>query len=71
MLSYNNEGLMSSNTIKKILEEKGKTTLYKYEYKKYKSQSKVQNQTVYEYLYLCEVGKEGQFSSMVIKHNDL
>ena len=71
LLSYNNEGLMSSNTIQKILEEKGKTTLYKYEYKKYKSQSKVKNQTVYEHLYLCEVGKEGQFSSMIIKYNDL
>ena len=48
------------------------STLHKeYEYKKYKSQSKVQNQMVYEYLYLCEVGKEGEFSSKIIKHNDL
>ena len=59
LLSYNNEGLMSSDTIKNILKEKGKTTLYKYEYKKFKSQKNDENEKVYEYLYLCEVGKKG------------
>ena len=67
LLSYNNEGIMSSNTIRKILKKKGKTTLYKYEYKKFKSQSKQENETVYEYLYLCEVGKKGEYSSQIIK----
>jgi adenine-specific DNA-methyltransferase len=67
LLSYNNEGIMSSNTIRKILKKKGKTTLYKYEYKKFKSQSKQENETVYEYLYLCEVGKKGEYSSQIVE----
>lgn len=67
LLSYNNEGIMSSNTIKKILKKKGKTTLYKYEYKKFKSQSKQDNETVYEYLYLCEVDKKGEYSSYIVE----
>lgn len=70
LLSYNNEGLMSLDTIKNILKEKGKTTLYKYEYKKFKSQKNDGNKKVYEYLYLCEVGKEGKFSSMIINHKN-
>ena len=71
LLSYNNEGLMSSDTIKNILKEKGKTTLYKYEYKKFKSQKNDENKKVYEYLYLCEVGKDGKFSSVIINHKNL
>lgn len=67
LLSYNNEGIMSSSTIKKILKKKGKTTLYKYEYKKFKSQSKQDDETVYEYLYLCEVGKKGKYTSNIVE----
>ena len=61
LLSYNNEGLMGSDIIKNILETKGKTTLYKYKYKKFKSQSTQEDECVYEYLYVCEVGKNGDF----------
>ena len=58
---------MSSNTIRKILKKKGKTTLYKYQYKKFKSQSTQDNETVYEYLYLCEVDKKGEYSSFIVE----
>ena len=67
LLSYNNEGLMSSDTIKSILEKKGKTTLYKYQYKKFKSQTTQEDECVYEYLYLCEVGQKGNYLSYIVK----
>lgn len=67
LLSYNNEGLMNKTTIKNILQKKGKTTLYKYEYKKYKSQLKQNNDKVYEYLYLCEVNIKGDYSSYIVE----
>jgi hypothetical protein len=38
LVSYNNEGLMNSDTIVEILKSKGKTSLYKYEYKKFRDQ---------------------------------
>jgi adenine-specific DNA-methyltransferase len=66
LLSYNNEGIMTSNTIKEILTKKGKTTLYKYKYKKFKSNINQENETVYEYLYLCEVNKIGDYSSYIV-----
>ena len=66
LLSYNNEGLMSSDTIKKVLEIKGKTTLYKYLYKKFKSQKIQIDAQVYEYLYLCEVGTIGEFTTVIV-----
>ena len=62
LLSYNNEGLMSSDEIKEILQNKGKTTLYKYKYKKFKSQKTQEDENVFEYLYVCKVGKEGNYS---------
>ena len=71
LLSYNNEGLMDSKTIINVLEKKGKTTLYKYKYKKFKSQKAQINDYVYEYLYLCEVGIEGKYKSYrVVEENN-
>jgi adenine-specific DNA-methyltransferase len=67
LVSYNNEGLMDSNTIVEILKSKGKTSLYKYEYKKFKSQATQLDDTVYEYLYLCEVGKKGKFNTFIVQ----
>ena len=67
LLSYNNEGIMNSKTIKKILEKKGKATLYKYKYKKFKSQSSQDDETVYEYIYLCEVDVKGSFSIYIVE----
>lgn len=67
LVSYNNEGLMDSDTIVDILKSKGKTSLYKYEYKKFKSQATQLNEKVYEYLYLCEVGKKGKFNTFIVE----
>ena len=54
-LSYNNEGILSSKDIKKILETRGKVTLHTREYKRFKSQKNIkelkQQKTVTEYLY--------------------
>lgn len=58
---------MDSDVIKSIIQKKGKTTLYKYEYKKFKSQTTQENDTVYEYLYLCQVGKIGDYETFVVK----
>lgn len=62
LLSYNNEGLMSSSEIRDVLQSKGKTTLYKYEYKKFKSQKTQIDEKVFEYLYVCKVGKKGNYT---------
>lgn len=67
LVSYNNEGLMDSDTIVEILKSKGKTSLYKYEYKKFKSQATQLDDKVYEYLYLCEVGKKGKFNTFIVQ----
>ena len=67
LLSYNNEGIMDSDTIKQILEKKGKTTLYKYKYKKFKSQITQNDETVYEYLYLCEVDIKGKYETFIVE----
>ncbi len=61
-ISYNDEGLLDKKDLKEILTKKGRVTLYKYEYKKYKSSNKQENETVYEFLYFCEVGKKGKYS---------
>jgi len=67
LVSYNNEGLMDSDTIVEILKSKGKTSLYKYEYKKFKSQATQLDDKVYEYLYLCEVGNKGKFNTFIVQ----
>jgi adenine-specific DNA-methyltransferase len=69
LLSYNNEGLMSSDIIKTILETKGKTTLYKYEYKKFKSQKEQDDKCVYEYL--CDTYSKGIYEEYIINSNML
>lgn len=67
LISYNNEGLMDSKLIVEILKPKGKTSLYKYQYKKFKSQASQLDEKVYEYLYLCEVGKKGKFTTWIVE----
>ena len=56
-LSYNNEGLLSKEELKTILEKKGEVTLYQKEYPKFKAQSKVDGDTVTEYLWFVKVTK--------------
>lgn len=55
VLSYNNEGLLKEEDLKKILEKKGDTTLHRLEYRKFKSNSNVKNNLVYEYLWVVKV----------------
>jgi len=51
-LSYNNEGLLSLQDMKKILMTKGSVKLYKIKYNKFKAQKKVEEKYVYEYLWV-------------------
>ena len=59
IMSYNNEGILEYETLKKILESKGKLKLYKIPYKKFKAQMSVDGERVYEYLWFVEVGVSG------------
>jgi len=54
ILSYNNEGLMSFDDIKKILISKGNVKLYKIEYNKFKAQKNVNGDKVYEYIWFVD-----------------
>jgi len=58
LLSYNNEGIMDIEEIKKLLLKNGKVTLYKKVYKKFKSNTKQEDENVFELLFHCEKGKE-------------
>ncbi|MCW8955052.1 MAG: DNA adenine methylase [Sulfurimonas sp.] len=52
-LSYNNEGLMSEEDVKSIMQKYGKYSLVKKEYKRFKVQLNAQNKT-FEYLHILE-----------------
>jgi adenine-specific DNA-methyltransferase len=67
LVSYNNEGIIEQNKFIEILKNKGRITLYKKVYKKFKSSDKQENTNVYEYLYLCSVGKKGKFREKLIE----
>lgn len=56
-LSYNNEGLMSPNEIKSIMEKYGKYELHQKSYQRFKSDSKRSNKATHvtEYLHYLEV----------------
>ena len=58
LISYNNEGIISETEFKKLLKKIGKVTIYKSEYKKYKSRKEDQNQTVTEYIYFVDKTKK-------------
>jgi len=57
LLSYNDEGIMDLEDIKKKLLEQGKVILYKKVYKKFKSNEVQEDKTVFELLFHCEKGK--------------
>lgn len=61
MLSYNNEGIMSSDEIKEILMKYGEVTLYKKKYKKFKAQKKINNDYVQEYCYFLDKTKSNNY----------
>lgn len=65
-LSYNNEGLVTKKDMIDILQKNGKTILWKKVYKKFKSQRKQLDETVYEYLYHCEIKAKGNFEERTI-----
>jgi adenine-specific DNA-methyltransferase len=55
-MSYNNEGLLSVDTLRAILQEKGNVTLYRIKYKKYRSsKTPTMTDSVIEYLWFCQV----------------
>lgn len=55
LLSYNNEGIISSTDIVNVLQKKGTVTVHTKKYKKFKAQQSVKEQYVTEYLYVCTV----------------
>lgn len=57
LISYNDEGIMDLEIIKKKLLEQGKVILYKKVYKKFKSNEVQEDETVFELLFHCEKGK--------------
>lgn len=67
LLSYNNEGLMDSNTIVSILKTRGNVTLYKKLYKKYKSQETQENENVYELLYHLEISNSKKYKEIILE----
>lgn len=67
VLSYNNEGIMDYDILKKIMEKRGALKIYKMLYKKFKAQMTVDVANVYEYLWVLEVGKEGQTVEYIIE----
>lgn len=67
VLSYNNEGIMDYDTLKKMMEKKGALKIYKILYKKFKAQMTVDVANVYEYLWVLEVGKTGETVELVIE----
>jgi len=66
IMSYNNEGIMDYDILKKILESRGKLKLYKIPYKKFKAQMSVDIESVYEYLWFVEVGVSGPTEEYVV-----
>lgn len=50
-ISYNNEGLLTCDELKKLFSNYGELKLYKIPYKKFKAQKKVVGDTVFEYLW--------------------
>lgn len=59
-ISYNNEGLVSQDDFKKLLCKYGKITLYMTEYKKFKAQKNVEENTVMEYLWYIDTRTPSQ-----------
>ena len=56
-MSYNSDGLMSKDTIINILKKIGKTTVQTIKYKKFKAQNSVNEDYVFEYIFVCKLKK--------------
>lgn len=58
IISYNNEGLLSTEEFKKILLKKGLVKLYKIQYNKFKAHKNVEKKFVEEYLWVVDTTKK-------------
>ena len=67
LISYNNEGIIKEKDFKEMLCKLGKVKLYKYNYKRYKSQVNDTKKKVYEYLYFIDKEKTGDLEEIIIK----
>jgi adenine-specific DNA-methyltransferase len=67
LISYNNEGIIKEKDFKEMLCKLGKVKLYKYSYKRYKSQVNDTKKKVYEYLYFIDKEKTGDLEEIIIK----
>jgi len=60
IISYNNEGLLSTEEFKNILLKRGHVKLYKIQYSKFKAQVGVEKKFVEEYLWVVDTTKKGE-----------
>lgn len=68
VLSYNNEGLLDVESLKKILLTRGKVHLYRIPYKKFKAQKNVSVKMVEEYLWVVNLQEpNGGFTESVVE----
>jgi adenine-specific DNA-methyltransferase len=68
ILSYNNEGLLSVDSLKKILMTRGSVILYKMQYKKFKAQQAVKEKFVEEYLWVVKIGDPPEFTEVIYEN---
>jgi adenine-specific DNA-methyltransferase len=61
IISYNNEGLLSTEEFKNTLLKRGHVKLYKIQYNKFKAQVGVEKKFVEEYLWVVDTTKTGNF----------
>lgn len=70
LLSYNSEGLLSVDFIKKILIEKGDITLYKIKYGRFNSHKNTKKKFVEEYIWFVDTFKKNNlFTEQIINTN--
>lgn len=68
ILSYNNEGLLRLEDLKKILLNKGNIVLYKIKYSKFKAQKRIQGKDVIEYIWFIDtLNKNKKYKEIIIK----
>jgi adenine-specific DNA-methyltransferase len=67
LLSYNNEGILKQETLKKILLKKGNVVLYKIKYKKFKCNENNNASRITEFLFFVDTSKkENKFTETEI-----
>jgi adenine-specific DNA-methyltransferase len=63
-ISYNNEGLVNCDDLVELLSAYGALKLYKIPYKKFKAQTIVEGDTVFEYLWFIDTALPSSFNEM-------